>query len=353
MTATVRDHIQSLDGLRGFAAFWVFFVHINYANLLHFSYLNGSNNPGAFGVSFFFVLSGFLIGYLYLDRAYTGASAGSYLVSRFSRIAPAYLFIVITAYLITNFLDQNFIYNISTPLVFIRHLLFAGNINALWSISPEVQFYIYFLLIWYAYQHKATSNLWLWVIFITIILMIIGYIPKGTLLSTHVQLFTFGVVAGQLRNRIRIKTDALLVLLQILTLIGTLAYCAYLVKTYNYSKPYHVIDYAALVALSVFSLSFTTIFTQKTFETKVMRYLGRISFSLYLLNPITVQYAERLIETKPNLNYVIVALLVVVTLFLSGLMYHWIELPVQKWIKQTYESFSKPKKSNPVIPTTL
>lgn len=341
MTTQNQDHIQSLDGLRGFAAFWVFLVHIMYAGLMFKQFpLNGSHNLGAFGVSLFFVLSGFLIGYLYLDRSFDRKALSGYLVSRFSRIAPAYLFIVLTAYLIVHFVDPKYIYHISTPFEFIRHMLFFGNANALWSIAPEVQFYLYFVLIWYAYQRRVTSNLWVWVLFITIALMIVGYIPKGTLLSTHVQLFTFGVVAGRFRRIFKVKADKVLTILQIISLVTALAYCAYLAINYNYYKPYHVIDYAALVALSVFTLSFSTRFTQLTFETAAMRFLGKVSFSLYLLNPITVYYAERLTQQYPDFHYGILIILFFSTILLSGLMFKCVEMPAQKWIKQTFQNLS-------------
>lgn len=329
------DHIKPLDGLRGFAAFWVFVVHIMYAGLAFKSFpFNGSHNMGSLGVSLFFVLSGFLLGYLYWDKAFTSTTVKAYLVSRFSRIAPAYLFIVITAYLIVHFVDAQYVYNISSTGLFIRHLLFAGNANALWSISPEVQFYLFFVLTWYAFQTRSHNNVWLVVTLLAILLMIIGYIPKGTLLSTHIQLFLFGAIAGHLRKTVRLKSNTQLILIQVFSFVMTFIYCAYLVKNYNYYKPYHVIDYALLVAVTVFSMSFSTRLTALTFETAAMRYLGKISFSLYLLNPVTVMYAERLTKTYPAAGALIFAGLIAGTLTLSGLMYRWIEMPAQRFIKQ-------------------
>lgn len=331
------DHIQSLDGLRGFAAFWVFIVHILYAKLV----FNNSSateflNMGALGVSLFFVLSGFLLGYLYWDRPFNTRNVHSYFVSRFSRIAPAYLFIVISAYFIVHFFDPQFVYSISSIGIFIRHLLFAGNANALWSIPPEVQFYIFFVLTWYGYQKRASNNIWIMVVLLAILFMIIGYIPKGTLLSTHIQLFLFGTLAGRLRKTVTLIPNKQLILVQIVAFLMTFAYCAYLVKTFNYYKPYHVIDYALLVAVTVFTLSFSTRLTMLTFETGAMRYLGKISFSLYLLNPVTVMYAERITKVYPQFSLFILFLLLIITVALSGLMYRYIEMPSQRLIKQHF-----------------
>ncbi len=334
-----QDHIQSLDGLRGFAAFWVFIVHIIYAGLAFKDPFNGTINMGALGVSLFFVLSGFLLGYLYWDRGFTQSNVRSYFVSRFSRIAPAYLFIVISAYFIVHFIDPQYVYNLSSIGLFIRHLLFSGNANALWSIPPEVQFYVFFVLTWYSYQARTRSNVWIIVILMAILMMIIGsIIPKGTLLSTHIQLFLFGALAGRLRKTFSLHQNKSLIFVQIVGLLMTFAYCVYLVKTYNYEKPYHVIEYALLVVVTVFTLSFSTRFTQLTFETAAMRYLGKISFSLYLLNPITIMYAERLGRTYLVPSTLILLGLLVLTIGFSGLMYRWIEMPSQRLIKQHFQS---------------
>src|ERR1700712_4747143 len=61
-----KPHYQILDGLRGVAAIIVVFFHL--AEPLSSSRLDNIVNHGYLAVDFFFLLSGFVIGYAYDDR---------------------------------------------------------------------------------------------------------------------------------------------------------------------------------------------------------------------------------------------------------------------------------------------
>jgi len=63
---TAKPHYQILDGLRGVAAVMVVWLHIFEAHST--SPLDQIINHGYLAVDFFFVLSGFVIGYAYDDR---------------------------------------------------------------------------------------------------------------------------------------------------------------------------------------------------------------------------------------------------------------------------------------------
>ena len=63
---TAKPHYQILDGLRGVAAVMVVGLHIFEAHST--SPLDQIINHGYLAVDFFFVLSGFVIGYAYDDR---------------------------------------------------------------------------------------------------------------------------------------------------------------------------------------------------------------------------------------------------------------------------------------------
>ena len=88
-----RHELGALTGLRYGAAIWVV--------LYHFAPIHGSELPralhdfielGYLAVALFFVLSGFVLAYSYLDAAgRMRADAPSFWVARFARIYPAYL----------------------------------------------------------------------------------------------------------------------------------------------------------------------------------------------------------------------------------------------------------------------
>ena len=80
-----KPHYQILDGLRGVAAIIVVFFHL--AEPLSTSHLNNVVNHGYLAVDFFFLLSGFVIGYAYDDR-WNKLTIGGFLRRRIERLQP-------------------------------------------------------------------------------------------------------------------------------------------------------------------------------------------------------------------------------------------------------------------------
>lgn len=81
-----KPHYDLLDGLRGVAAVFVIWFHFfeGFAT----SPVDQGFNHGYLAVDFFFVLSGFVIGYAYDDRWKRGLTRGSFLVRRLIRLQP-------------------------------------------------------------------------------------------------------------------------------------------------------------------------------------------------------------------------------------------------------------------------
>jgi peptidoglycan/LPS O-acetylase OafA/YrhL len=80
-----KPHYQIVDGLRGVAAIIVVLFHL--AEPLASSRLNNVVNHGYLAVDFFFLLSGFVIGYAYDDR-WDKLTIGGFLRRRFERLQP-------------------------------------------------------------------------------------------------------------------------------------------------------------------------------------------------------------------------------------------------------------------------
>ena len=80
-----KPHYQILDGLRGVAAIIVVFFHL--AEPLSGSHLDNVVNHGYLAVDFFFLLSGFVIGYAYDDR-WDKLTIRGFLRRRFERLQP-------------------------------------------------------------------------------------------------------------------------------------------------------------------------------------------------------------------------------------------------------------------------
>ncbi len=80
-----KPHYQVLDGLRGVAAVIVVLFHL--AEPLSSSHLDNVVNHGYLAVDFFFLLSGFVIGYAY-DERWDQLTIGGFLRRRLERLQP-------------------------------------------------------------------------------------------------------------------------------------------------------------------------------------------------------------------------------------------------------------------------
>jgi peptidoglycan/LPS O-acetylase OafA/YrhL len=172
---------SALDGLRGFAALLV--------ALSHFSNQTGmwgtrlGDGGGQIGVMLFFLISGFLMGRLYLGEIITVGSASRFVQRRIARVVPLYVLIVLASFAITqdNLKD---------------HLLFLAGVDVLWSIPVEVHFYMFFIVIWIAatfVRTKATA-----VILAATVLLCL-FIPNATKegeLTSHLHYFLCGVLVA-------------------------------------------------------------------------------------------------------------------------------------------------------------
>ena len=83
--ADTKPHYDILDGLRGVAALTVVCFHLFEAYAT--SHLDQRINHGYLAVDFFFILSGFVVGYAYDDR-WRRMSVGEFLKRRLIRLQP-------------------------------------------------------------------------------------------------------------------------------------------------------------------------------------------------------------------------------------------------------------------------
>lgn len=157
--------VESLTGLRWWAAFFVFCHHMtNLAPLPIYDFLK----YGTSGVTFFFVLSGFVLTW----SAQKGTKVRTFYRRRFARIFPLYFLTLVAAFFVFYRVDpdqhMSWIKPISiTVLVlslFLVHgwsndptILYGGN-PAGWTLSVEAFFYAYFPFVWRATQKLKVAG---------------------------------------------------------------------------------------------------------------------------------------------------------------------------------------------------
>jgi peptidoglycan/LPS O-acetylase OafA/YrhL len=146
-----NHHFSHIEGLRGLAAISIMLCHITIYGSLFFTkaqYLKMLEHPlckviatsGVF-LDIFFIISGFLIGYLLIKQLKEGegVNLGGFLLRRFARIYPLYLFVLLMA---IPFSTGKF-HHVWTNILLINNILPMNEqyLNWSWTIAVEFQFY--------------------------------------------------------------------------------------------------------------------------------------------------------------------------------------------------------------------
>ena len=160
--------LPNLNGLRFLGALLVFVFHVftlgrehwgEFRNSTWFSALNKIASKGHHGVGLFFVLSGFLITYLFLKEIDRNGSINvrHFFIRRVLRIWPLYYLLIIFGFLIF----PNLPYGQGTDHSILNYSLFLSNLDEIWngandplnfltiswSVSIEEQFYLGWILL--------------------------------------------------------------------------------------------------------------------------------------------------------------------------------------------------------------
>ena len=159
--------IPELDGLRGIAISLVLFGHyfVNPWRTIpgsYGAYLQSALRLTGTGVDLFFILSGFLIGGILLDKRFFGNYFQAFYARRFFRIFPLYYSVLCAFLLIAIYLPHLSDWLLKDPLplwsyfAYIQNYLmgsrghFGSNfLGITWSLAIEEQFYLTLpLLVW-------------------------------------------------------------------------------------------------------------------------------------------------------------------------------------------------------------
>jgi peptidoglycan/LPS O-acetylase OafA/YrhL len=338
--ALAHSHLPILDGVRAIAVFLVILYHFGF-----------ENSGGAAGVMIFFVLSGFLITWLLLkESAKTGdVSIGGFYKRRALRIFPAfyaYFALGLAIELVRgravpwkHALSAFFYYSnyygglVHPPPSFVSHT---------WSLAVEEQFYLLWPCIFWLLR-KDPRRL------ARVTAAIIGcvWIHRAVL---H---FIVGVNQGYIYRAFDTRFDHLLVgCLLAIVLHGhllngfwnaacssrllapvTLALLALSIRSGIDSTMYrNVIGFAIeppLVAVAIAQiLSWRHSLAWRWLDLPAVSYLGRISYSLYLYQEMTLYTARRLTAQYPVL--VQLGFGVAATVAMASCSYFFVEKPFLK-----------------------
>ncbi len=334
--------IDSLDGLRGLAVLIVFLSHTSLGGtyLLPFANFSGI---GKSGVYLFFVLSSFLLTLPFVKKGEAAKNKCfllNYSLRRFFRIYPLY-FCYLLLGLITTLVLWKIIGSekpVGIPFTlsfngFLRHLLLIQGEGVTWSIPVEFHYYFILPLLALTYSVVIKNKLLLSVA-LTLVLIIVcqwfwpqsGALANDIRLRPYLPIFFMGSLLTVIYHRwqesslSRNRKIALVVELSGMGAMITLICMTPSVFSHIMGKEvpfdfFHkqFILTGFLWSVVVFSCIAGFGVLRKIFEHPFLRYLGFISFSIYLLHVIAVAVVERVAPEIPMRGWIMLALTIVVS----------------------------------------
>jgi peptidoglycan/LPS O-acetylase OafA/YrhL len=341
-------YFPGLNGLRAIAALAVVVSHIT-IGLNSFGlnpYIIGSLDGGrprgislaGYGVSIFFVLSGFLITYLLLaEKENSPIVVKKFYLRRILRIWPLYY-----VYLLVAIISSLAFGSIIDLKALIFYVFFAANVPFImgstlpllshyWSLGVEEQFY----LIWPWLCKKVNSIIIpLVVITLTIITLKVGlhlFYPNSILeLIISVTRFHCMMIGAIGAILFRERNSFFLNLLNN-KLAQVLAWLTIVLLAVNKFHVASIIDneLVSVVALVLIIGQIEVDNRIVNLEVKIMDFLGKISYGIYVIHPLLIFFLSKIligIKLSPFYKYPLVYLMVVgLTIFSSFLSYKYIE----------------------------
>ncbi len=349
-----NDEILPLTGLRFAAAFYVFLFHLQIRwPLTEQPFLKQLLDQGAVGMSVFFMLSGFVLAYRYMDGR---TSLRHYAISRFARIYPIYVMAALLTLPWMGIAPHDAYAGLKLGgLILADTLLIQAwfpwsidfwNNGASWSISVEAFFYALLPLLLRRLKTLRERDLW------KVMLLCYGMLVSCGLLTLvlpvwSIRLFysvplfrlpEFIIGIGICMLFVRGKTrwlDGSRV--QYMLLAGALLYLALLGGIARGYVIHHWLI-VPLIAMLLLSLAKREGAVAWFLSRPLALWLGRISYCFYSFQPVVllplVTHHARIVEAYPALADArvmgIVAFIMLLVLAATG--YHLIEAPMRRRI---------------------
>lgn len=348
-----NNNISSLTSIRGIAALVVLFYHIHttYNELYFFNLFKN----GSLGVDLFFVLSGFIMAYVYKNKFLCNESFGlfykKFITSRLARIYPLHLvtlmsilllvvfysgfyerydkYLTIEAFLLNIFLVQNWgLTDISWNIVS-------------WSISAEFFMYLLFpFMLLISKKYKVIDEYAFFIILVLITLQLttsyvlgwkgFGGMSLGGMVRVIFE-FSIGFIAFTLKEQYqklifnKFKNFSILLGLIIISSFYIDELWVIFIPTVT----------MLILHLSIDKCSVSALLSKKFFVT-----LGNISFSLYMWHWMIIQI-QNLAKSKGFITidshldmYISCITMSLISLLVAYLSYNFIEKPARKHSKR-------------------
>jgi peptidoglycan/LPS O-acetylase OafA/YrhL len=348
----IRVYFPNLNGIRSIAALLVIFHHIEQFKSLFGldSYWDKSkfiSVIGSLGVTLFFVLSGFLITYLLLIEEKNTATINikDFYIRRILRIWPLYFLIVLLAlFVFPRFeffripgIDISTVYS-NFGIKLILYLTFFANlaltsygvipfVSQTWSIGTEEQFY----LIWPVLLKFLKKNRIILMVSIVVLYLIIKAAlfryDQSRMIYNFWSVFKIDIMAtGGLFALLSFYRYKFLSVLTNKILFYCVLIFTILLISLGYHFPYfHDEVYALLFGILILNFACTE-GIGLSLEFEPFKYLGKISYGLYMYHPIAILFTLKIgLILNLTSNFIMYPLAILFAVGISSLSYEFFE----------------------------
>jgi peptidoglycan/LPS O-acetylase OafA/YrhL len=319
--AEARVFFPNLDGLRFFAFFLVYLQHgfggaiplSDEAGLLRSSLHKAVFASGWAGVSFFFVLSGFLITYLLLSEVRLKGSVDvvAFYIRRMLRIWPLYYAVVLFGLVLYPALKSAFGFSsylqVGRP---IYYLLFLGNfdvinlggdrgamsLNITWSVAIEEQFYLVWPLFFFVIPPRFYKFIFPAVIAVSAAFRLANH-NNGPVLYFHSLSVISDMAVGGLAAYLAFNSIPFTEFFGRLSRITIVAVYMFGASLMLFRTHIFVTPVVGMLERAVFATIFAFVLLEQCYArnsiTKMRNWaiiskLGKYTYGLYLLHPICI-----------------------------------------------------------------
>ncbi|MGK9172043.1 acyltransferase [Yokenella regensburgei] len=353
MHATKKARIDGPDILRGFAAISVIIVHlIAQSGIDYGPVISHIGSKFTASVTLFFAISAFSIAYTYNDEFINKADFKAFFIKRFFRLAPLFYIAMliegIIIWYVFHHLPSAFELLMSGTFLFnLVPKMQEGIVWAGWSLSIEWIFYLLYPVIFVMCNHKKLiAILWALSIFVS---SSIAQAPGATEsevymnILNHMVFFISGIAVYLWLPELH-KLKAMLGS-KATTVSGLMLLALFAFLIYYFSLSGYPLNLYACYSLVWIGMISASIVGMPSFlNTTFTRFLGKASYSIYLMHGIVLYLLEavglykwiNVFEVSQVVKFLIAAVITAsLTTLISNFTYHLIEMPGMKlgrWI---------------------
>ena len=344
--------LPGLDWIRGAAAMWVLFYHVDItlqkAKYFSLPALSLWSSVGYRGVELFFLLSGFVMAKTYASQqsAPSRKEAPAFFVRRLLRIFPAYLVVFLPLFAVAAWKGVG-----APPDVPVDGRLFFQNLLLLprddlttfipvnaWTLTHELMFYVLFMVSFVSWR-GFLSLLAAWGVG-SVVLSVGGIHLPGWAMQTSFlnAYFLIGLLCALIPWNLPGRWKVPYAAMTLLALVGAIALEGGQAEVGSSHGHVTQVAYALAFALVVFGLS-NPAASMPAVLARVAGYLGRISYGIYLVNYPVVVVVALIAKASGLRTFVAPAVLVVavvLSVLIAELLYRFVETPAVAYGKTLF-----------------